>query len=130
MPTDGNYSFCVLIAGLPVPEYDHDGKVYIESNLWTPVSYQQRVSEMVYGELEEQQWPVTPYQVKVQTRPHCPQCWYEVHVDGTRVGQTVLKGGETWLVPRCTGTRNSDAPLASLSFHTTRPTVPVVESCS
>ena len=43
--------FSVLIAGLPVPEYHQDGKVYVESNLWTPVSYNQRVREMVYGEV-------------------------------------------------------------------------------
>jgi len=51
MPSDGNFGFSVLIAGLPVPEYLQDGKVYVESNLWTPVSYNQRVREMVYGEV-------------------------------------------------------------------------------
>ena len=51
MPGDGNFKFAVLIAGLPVPEYYHDGKIYVESNLWTPVSYNQRVREMAYGEV-------------------------------------------------------------------------------
>ena len=51
MPSDGNFGFSVLIAGLPVPEYRQDGKVYVESNLWTPVSYTQRVREVVYGEV-------------------------------------------------------------------------------
>ncbi len=95
MPTDGNFSFSVVIAGLPVPEYEREGKVYIESNLYTPVSYQQQVKEMVYGEIEEQQWPVTPYQVKIQSMPHCPQSWYDVLVDGTVVGRRGLQGGET-----------------------------------
>ena len=51
MPSDGNFGFSVLIAGLPVPEYHREGKVYVESNLWTPVSYNQRVREMAYGEV-------------------------------------------------------------------------------
>ena len=51
MPTDGNFGFSVLIAGLPVPEYHREGKVYVESNLWTPVSYNQRVRELAYGEV-------------------------------------------------------------------------------
>ena len=51
MPSDGNFAFSVLIAGLPVPEYHHEGKVLIESNLWTPVSYNQRVRELAYGEV-------------------------------------------------------------------------------
>ena len=38
-------------AGLPVPEYYHDGKKYVESNLWTPVNYNQSVREMAYGEV-------------------------------------------------------------------------------
>ena len=51
MPTDGNFEFNVLIAGLPVPEYHHEGKLYVESNLWTPVSYNQLVRELAYGEV-------------------------------------------------------------------------------
>jgi len=96
MPSDGNFGFSVLIAGLPVPEYLQDGKVYVESNLWTPVSYNQRVREMVYGEIEEQEWPVTPYQIRVYTYPHCPQSWFDVYVDGVKVGWRVLAGGREW----------------------------------
>lgn len=96
MPTDGNFSFSVLIADLPVPEYTHEGKVYVESNLCTPVTYRQLVRETVYGEIEEQEWPVTPYRVKVEASPHCPQSWYELYVDGTKVGKRVMQGGETW----------------------------------
>ena len=51
MPSDGNFGFSVLIAGLSVPEYHHEGKVYVESNLWTPVSYNQLVRELAYGEV-------------------------------------------------------------------------------
>ena len=55
MPSDGNFGFTVLIAGLSVPEYHHEGKVYVESNLWTPVSYNQRVRELAYKEVGDKQ---------------------------------------------------------------------------
>ena len=55
MPSDSNFGFSVLIAGLPVPEYHHEGKVYVESNLWTPVSYNQRVRELAYKEVGDKQ---------------------------------------------------------------------------
>lgn len=61
MPSDGNFTFSVLIAGLPVPEYRQDGKVYVESNLWTPVSYKQSVREMAYGEVRQIICPVLPF---------------------------------------------------------------------
>jgi len=124
MPSDGNFGFSVLIAGLPVPEYRQDGKVYVESNLWTPVSYKQSVREMAYGEvrqiicpvlpfsetnyslsqlffapatqIEEQEWPVTPYQVKVSTQPHTPDSWYYVYVDGVKVHGKLLGAGREW----------------------------------
>ena len=98
MPTDGTFGFSVLIAGLPVPEYRKDGKVYVESNRWTPVSYQQRVREMAYGEVEEQEWPVTPYQVKIYTEPHCPQSMFDLYVDGSRVSKScdILAAGQSW----------------------------------
>ena len=61
MPSDGNFTFSVLIAGLAVPEYRQDGKVYVESNLWTPVSYKQSVREMAYGEVRQIICPVLPF---------------------------------------------------------------------
>ena len=53
MPGDGYFGFSVLIAGLPVAEYRQNGKVYVESNLWTPVSYKQSFREMAYGEVRQ-----------------------------------------------------------------------------
>ena len=94
MPTDGKFGFSVLIAGLPVPEYLKDGRYYVESNLWTPVSYKQLVRELAYGEVEEQEWPVTPYQIKLYTLPHCPVSRLYVYVDGIRVYKATLSGGE------------------------------------
>ena len=92
MPTDGNFGFSVLIADLPVPEYTKDGHTYVESNLWTPVSYQQSIREYAYGEVEEQSWPVTPYTIRVFTEPHCTLSWFDIYVDGVIVDWRVIGG--------------------------------------
>lgn len=92
MPTDGCFGFSVLVAGLPVPEYTKDGETYVESNLWTPASYQMSIREFAYGEMEEQKWPVTPYTIRVYTEPHCPLSWFDVYVDGVKVGWEVCGG--------------------------------------
>ena len=92
MPTDGCFGFSVLVAGLPVPEYTKDGETYVESNLWTPASYQMSIREFAYGEVEEQKWPVTPYTIRVCTEPHCPLSWFDVYVDGVKVGWEVCGG--------------------------------------
>lgn len=93
MPTDGKFSFCVLVDGVELPEYQKDGVTYIESSLWTPVSYKQRVRELAYGEIEEQEWPVTPYQIRVTVQPFCPDSWYHIYVDGVKVDWHVLGSG-------------------------------------
>lgn len=95
MPSDGNFSFSVLIGGMAVPEYHQDGKIYIESNLWTPVSYEQEVRERVGDEMEVQKWPVTPYEVSVRSGPLSEESWFCLYVDGTRVGTRVLGHGNT-----------------------------------
>ena len=95
MPSDGNFGFSVLVGGLPVTEYRLEDRVLIESDLWTPTSYKQLVKEVVYGEVEEQEWPVTPYQIKLSVEPHCPISWYDVYVDGSQVAHWVLDGGQS-----------------------------------
>ena len=47
-------------------------------------------------QVEEQEWPVTPYQIKVYTLPHCPLSFFSVYVDGVKVGKKVLKHGKDW----------------------------------
>ena len=49
-------------------------------------------------QVEEQEWPVTPYQIKVYTLPHCPLSFFSVYVDGVKVGKKVLKHGKDWYV--------------------------------
>ena len=94
MPSDLHFSFSVLIGGVAVPEYYKDGKTYIESNLYTPFSYDREEREQVGDELEVQKWPVTPYQVSVKSGLLSDKCWYNLYIDGVEVGETVLENGE------------------------------------
>ena len=48
-------------------------------------------------QVEEQEWPVTPYQIKVYTQTHCPDSWYYVYVDGVQSEWEVVNGGTEWL---------------------------------
>ena len=49
------------------------------------------------SKVEEQEWPVTPYQIKVYTQTHCPDSWYYVYVDGVQSEWEVVNGGTEWL---------------------------------
>ena len=89
------FKFCVLVAGLALPEYCKDGRIMVESNLFTPVSYKQRVREIAYGEVEEQEWPVTPYQVRVETSPSCQESWFHLCVDGVEVNWHIAGKGRS-----------------------------------
>lgn len=91
MPSDGFFSFEVLVGGEVIPEYQHEGKTYVESNLWTTVSYKQEAKEYVDGTVECQEWPVTPYEVRVKLHPGTPHCWATLRIDGVKVSQHVIK---------------------------------------
>ena len=58
MPQNKDFHFQVLVGGVPLPEYtveSPDGnKIYIESDLFTHVSYTVPGSEVVAGEVETQ----------------------------------------------------------------------------
>lgn len=95
MPTDSFFGFSVLIAGRPVPEYVNEGRVYVESNLYTPFSYNQHTEELVNGEKEVQKCPVTPYQIFIQMAPHCEMSVIFIYVDGVRVTKLMLEKGQT-----------------------------------
>jgi len=95
MPSDSFFGFSVLIAGRPVPEYVHNGRVFVESNLWTPFSYNQPMEEFVNGEKEQQKCPVTPYQLLIHLAPHCETSVVFVYVDGVRVTKMILERGQS-----------------------------------
>ena len=54
MPSNDEFSLKILVGDEPLEEFQHGGCVYVESNLFTPVSYKQSVCETVNGELETQ----------------------------------------------------------------------------
>lgn len=95
MPSDSFFGFSILIAGRPVPEYVYNGRVFVESNLWTPFSYNQPTEEYVNGEKEQQKCPVTPYQLLIHLAPHCETSVIFVYVDGVRVTKMILERGQS-----------------------------------
>ena len=95
MPTNGKVTFTVMIGGRDVPEYYKDEQYYVECNLFTPFSYKQEVRELVYGEVEVQEWPVTPYEVKVYLHPEEEMSSLVLYIDGVRVGTKIIKGGSS-----------------------------------
>lgn len=98
MPSDGQFGFTVLIGEFPVSEYAKDGHTYVESNLFTPFSYQQEVTELVNGEKEVQSYPVTPYQLLIRSGPNCEKSAFFVYVDGVLVTRLLLERGQYRLV--------------------------------
>lgn len=97
MPSDGTFAFNVLLGGYPVPEYAHDGEVYVESNLYTPLSFEQEISELVNGEKEIQNFPVTPYQLLIRLSAQTEASAFFVYVDGVMVTKVLLETGESRL---------------------------------
>lgn len=95
MPSDGNFAFRILVGTVPQPEYTRGDSTYVESNLWTPASYQQEVSEYVDGEKEVQHFPVTPYQILLRLSKHCDTSAFFIYVDGVLVTRVLLEKGET-----------------------------------
>ena len=95
MPTDGKFGFSVLVAGQPMPEYSKDGKVYVESDLYTPASYFQEVEEFANGEREVQRTPVTPYKLLIHLGPLCDTSAIFVYVDGVQVARFVMEKNQT-----------------------------------
>ncbi len=95
MPSDGHFAFRVMVGSRALPEYTCNGETYVESNLWTPFSYQQEVSEIVNGEKEAQKFPVTPYKLVLRLGPHCDTSAFFIYVDGTLVTKVLMNSGET-----------------------------------
>ena len=54
MPSDQYFCVEILVGDCSIPEYTKNEQVYVESNLFTSVSYSQKVSEVVNGETETQ----------------------------------------------------------------------------
>ena len=95
MPSDDFFGFSFLVAGRPMPEYAHDGRVYVESNLHTPFSYSLKTEQLVNGEMEIESIPVTPYQVQIRLASHCEDSAVFVYVDGVLASKFKMEQGQS-----------------------------------
>ena len=109
-----DFTFNVLVFGLPMPEYHQDGRVFIESNLFTPVTYNLRARQMVNGELREHECPVTPYQVRVSTNALCQKSLFRLYVDGVLVNWSVFGKGKNYIFKGVSGRRGTRELLFTL----------------
>ncbi|KAJ8321480.1 hypothetical protein KUTeg_000969 [Tegillarca granosa] len=85
MPSNEDFNLQILVGPSVLPEYQHDGQTYVESNLFTPYSYKQQAQQLVSGEVEAQKWPVTPFMISIEAKPNTPPCYYRVSIDGQKV---------------------------------------------
>lgn len=102
-----------------MPEYQRDGRVMIESNLFTPVSYKVRKRQIVDGELREHEFPVTPYQVRVDVKATVPKSLFRLYVDGVLVNWNIIGGGKSFIFKGVCGSSGTRellfAPSQSIS---------------
>ncbi|XP_067663384.1 high mobility group nucleosome-binding domain-containing protein 5-like [Haliotis asinina] len=94
MPSNKDFTMSVLVGGVELPEYTKDGMYFVESNLFTPVSYNVHLEEEVQGEMEAQSWPVTPYQIRVAAKSNTPYSYYKIYVDGQKASQVAVHPGK------------------------------------
>ena len=92
-----NFSFRVLVFGLPMPEYYRDGRVMVECNFSTPVSYKLRKRQTLNGEVHEHERSVTPYQVRVDVNATIQKSLFRLYVDGVLVNWNVLSGDKSFI---------------------------------
>ena len=109
-----DFTFSVLVFGLPMPEYRKDGRVLIESNLFTPVSYKQTTTRLVNGEVHRRECPVTPYQVRVDTASNCPKALFRLYVDGVLVNWNVFGEGKSYVFKGVSGPEGTRELLFAL----------------
>ncbi|KAK2143626.1 hypothetical protein LSH36_825g03027 [Paralvinella palmiformis] len=85
MPSNKHFTLSILIGGTVVPEYTKNDIHYVECNLSTPVSYKLPEADVIAGEIEKQEWPVTPYSLKIETHNLDETCYFRVLIDGVKV---------------------------------------------
>lgn len=98
MPSNDDFTLTILVGGTALPEYHKDGECFVESNLFTPYSYQQVCREVIGGENETQKWPVTPFVISVQANAFIPHCYFQIFVDGQIVKKITAPPGKTRIV--------------------------------
>ena len=105
MATD--FTFQVLVFGIPMPQYHWKGRVMIESKFCTPVTY--KLSSGKEGE-----WWVTPYQVRVHVGTTFRNLLFRLYVDGVLVNWRVYNGEDTILFKGISGNNGTKELLFSI----------------
>ncbi len=115
MPANSKFGFSILVGARELAEYTHPAdstRGLVESILVSPVTYWLNVREYssYSEEMEEQKWPVTPYQIlvcflllfvkllillQISSKAGCPFSVFKVFVDGVKVNEVWLKDRET-----------------------------------
>ncbi|XP_060068261.1 uncharacterized protein LOC132548414 [Ylistrum balloti] len=98
MPTNGDFTLSIRVGDTTLPEYNKDNICYVESNFFTPFSYQHEYSEIIHGENEMQKWPVTPFVIAIYGKDTIQHSYYHVFVDGQLVKKISVAPGKTRLV--------------------------------
>ena len=93
MPRNGKLSVEVLVGGEQLEEYDHDGKCYVEMDLQHATSYDCDYEDETPHGMERSNWPVTPFQVRVQNDHPVDHFWAELRLDGAFVDQQLCFPG-------------------------------------
>jgi len=93
MPRNGKLSVEVLVGGEQLEEHDHDGKCYVEMDLQHATSYDCDYADETPHGMERSNWPVTPFQVRVQNDHPVDHFWAELHLDGALVDMLLCKPG-------------------------------------
>lgn len=90
MPRDGKLNVDVLVGGATIEEFNCNGKTYVEMNLQHATSYDCEYIDNTPHGVEKSNWPVTPFQVRVQNDSPTEHFWAELHLDGEYVDQRLV----------------------------------------
>ena len=84
MVKSGKFGLEVLVGGVPLPELvTESGVTYVETRFDSPVTYKVTSKDKdPFGEVYEQQWPVTPYTLRISNRSG-DKVHATVYVDGS-----------------------------------------------
>ncbi|XP_064639453.1 uncharacterized protein LOC135494999 [Lineus longissimus] len=99
MPHTDHFKVEILVGDRPIPEYEKDGNIYVESNLnVSGLSYHVRQRDRVGVEYESQRWPVTPYKICILPQRGIPKRYFDIFVDGVKVKSCSADGSKERII--------------------------------
>ncbi|CAD5113620.1 DgyrCDS2783 [Dimorphilus gyrociliatus] len=100
MPSSEDFKLEILVNKQPIHEYvdNKTGKVFVESNLYSPISYLQKITEKIEGQTVTQNVPVTPYEIRLTTSNKARGQYFRIMVDGMKIkGMSITPGKEKYV---------------------------------